>query len=449
HLMLDSEKKSVVVVNEKKQLLGMATLSDLARPAVIDEKLRADILSRTSLDYIIEAVNGTVELDCGNRSNGEIYVASYDNVDCAGKITVLSNNPERELQAIDAGAGMIIICGSECPPQVLARGRETDTTIILSPMHIYEVTRALGFAYPVEMVMTTDITTFGYNDYLDDLKRKINNSRYRSYPIVDAYNHIIGTISRYHVFQHANRNLILVDHNELTQSIMGAEEANILEIIDHHRIGGIKTASPVFFRNEQVGSCATIISEIFEEQNIPIPQDLAGLLCCAMISDTVNFRSVTCTETDRIQARKMAELAGLDIEELGPKILQAGTKLADKSVDAILNLDLKRFTIGKKKIAVGQANIISYDSIASLKNKMNDHLRQFSLTNGLNMCMMIFSMIDGTGSYVLCQGNDAGLVKEAFEDVMVNVDDFIFLPKIMSRKLQIIPRLTRTIEERG
>ncbi len=145
----------------------------------------------------------------------------------------------------------------------------------------------------------------------------------------------------------------------------------------------------------------------------------------------------------------MADLAGLDLQDLGPKILQAGTRLANKSVEAILNLDLKRFTIEKKKIAVGQANIANFDSIVSLKNKMNEHLERYASGNGLNMCMMIFSLIDGTGSYVLVQGSDARMVREAFEDDMVEVDDFIFLPKIMSRKLQIIPRLTRTIEERG
>lgn len=449
-LMVDNGKKSVSVVDEKKQLLGMASLSDMTRAAVVDVQFRAELMRNTTLEYIVNGVQGTVVLDNGNTSNGEIYVASYDNLDCDGKITILSNNLERELQAIDRGARLMIICGDQCAAEVKEKAEKAGITVILTSMSIFEVTQVLPFSYPVSMVMTAagDLVTFSYDDYIDDVKRKINNSRFRSYPVVDSYRHVIGMISRYHVLKPTNRNLILVDHNELTQSIDGADQANILEIIDHHRIGGIKTASPVTFRNEQVGSCATIISEIFEEKGVDIPQDLAGMLCCAMISDTVNFRSVTCTEKDREQAQKMAQLAGLDIEELGPKILQAGTKLSNKSVEAILNLDLKRFSIHKKKIAVGQVNIANFDSIVSLKNKMNEYLKTFVVNNGLDMCMMVFSMIDGTGSYVLCQGSEAGLVTEAFDEIMVMVDDFIFLPKIMSRKLQIIPKITRVIEER-
>lgn len=447
--MIDHDKKVVAVVDGKNRLLGIASMSDLTKPAVIDYEKRARLLSETDISYIIHGISGHVLIDNGNNSNGQIYVASYDNLNCQDKITVLSNNPERELQALERGAKVMIICGDNCPEEVVELARKKKVTLLLTDLHIYEVTRALDFAYPIEFVMSSDITTFGYDDFVDDVKRKINNSRFRSYPIVDSYQHIIGMISRYHVFKHANRNLILVDHNELSQSIEGAEQANILEIIDHHRIGGIKTASPVTFRNEQTGSCATIIAEIFGEKDVEIPKDLAGLLCCAIISDTVNFRSITCTEKDREQAARLAEIADLSIDELAPNILKAGTKLSNKSVDAILNLDLKRFTIAKNKIAVGQANIANFESIMGLKERMNEHLQMYADSNGLAICMMVFSLIDGTGSYVLAKGEASYLVTEAFEDIKLDVDEFIFLPKVMSRKLQIIPRLTEVAEERG
>ncbi len=447
--MIDNHKKVIAIVDEKKRLLGISSISDLTKPVVLDSKLSANLLARTDISYIVDGVKGRLLVDGGNKSNGEVYVASFDNLDCLDKIAVLSNNPEREMQALHAGARVMIVCGDSCPKEVEDMARQKGVSLILTDLHIYNVIRALDFAYPIEFVMTTEVTTFNYDDYIDDVKRKINNSRFRSYPIIDAYQHVIGMVSRYHVFQHSNRNLILVDHNELSQSIEGAEQANILEIIDHHRIGGIKTASPVTFRNEQTGSCATIITEIFEEKGVEIPTDLAGLLCCAILSDTVNFRSVTCTDKDKVQAEKMARIAGLDMEELGPKILTAGTKLANRSVDSILNLDLKRFTVGKNQIAVGQANIASFESIVPIKDAMNKHLSEYAKGNGLSICMMVFSLIDGTGSYVLSQGDASYLVGEAFEDLGLDVDGFTFLPKVMSRKLQIIPRITEIVEGRG
>jgi manganese-dependent inorganic pyrophosphatase len=298
------------------------------------------------------------------------------------------------------------------------------------------------------MVMSTELTTFNYDDYLDEVKIKINNSRFRAYPILDRHGHVIGLLSRFHVLKHAARNLILVDHNEFNQSLDGAEEANILEIVDHHRIGGIKTASPVFFRNERTGSCATIITEIFEEKGVEIPEDLAGLLCCAIISDTVNFRSVTCTQKDIDQCKKMAEIAHLDIEELGPNILRAGASLKNKTMESILHHDLKRFKIAKMNIAVGQNNIESFEAIVVIREKMNNLLDDFARNNNLNIVIMVFSLIDGTGSYLLYKGEDEMIVRYAFEDIAVNVDGYMFLPKVMSRKQQIIPRITAAAEER-
>ena len=203
--------------------------------------------------------------------------------------------------------------------EVLKLAKENNCNLVVCNKSIYDVVKYTYFATSIDQIMTTDLITFQYDDYVDDVKAIINKSRFRSYPILDKRNNVVGTISRYHVLRHTNRNLILVDHNEFSQSIEGAEEANILEIIDHHRLGGIKTATPVYFRNEETGCCATIISKIFQEKNVRIPKDLAGLLCCAIISDTVNFKSVTCTKDDIDQANYLAELAKLDLEEIGPK----------------------------------------------------------------------------------------------------------------------------------
>jgi len=447
-LMKESHVKSVIVTDENRQLLGMATLSDITEPIVYDLKKKNELLRNTSIESIAEVIEARIIVNCGNTSNGKIYVVSGQHFDCNERLCIVSDNVERQRQAIKQGARVLIIAGTFYDEKIAELARANECSLLLTDMSIYMISREVDYAVPIKMVMTTELTTFNYDDYLDEVKIKINKSRFRAYPILDRHGHVIGLLSRFHVLKHAARNLILVDHNEFAQSLDGAEEANILEIVDHHRIGGIKTASPVFFRNERTGSCATIITEIFEEKGVEIPEDLAGLLCCAIISDTVNFRSVTCTQKDIDQCRKMAEIAHLDIEELGPKILRAGASLKNKTMESILHHDLKRFKIGKKNIAVGQNNIESFEAIVGIREKMNNLLTEFAKNNNLNIVIMVFSLIDGTGSYLLYKGEDEMIVRYAFDDIAVNVDGYMFLPKVMSRKQQIIPRITTAAEER-
>ena len=446
NLMSENDVKVAVIADNHRHLLGVITVSDITEVLVVDRARKEAMLSQTELKAIAEVLDGRIVADHGNSSNGEVYVASIRYTHYENKIVVVSDATNKQKEAITHGAKILVICGEDCDQEVIDTANEYGCSIILSSLNLYETVKEIDLAIPVSLVMTENVITFSYDDYMDDVKIKINKSRFRSYPVLDRHQHVIGMISRFHMFQHANRNLIMVDHNEITQSIDGADQANIIEIIDHHRIGGIKTASPVFFRNEQTGSCSTIITEMFDEKDIEIPPDLAGMLCCAIISDTVNFHSVTCTQKDIDTAERLAKIAGMDVKELGPQILRSGAKLENKSVDAILHHDFKRFEIGKLKVAVGQTNIVNFEAIVTLKEKMNEHLHSFAANNGLNICMMVFSLIDGTGSYVLVQGEDRKLVEYAFEDISVNVDGYMFLPQVMSRKLQIIPKITEAAE---
>jgi manganese-dependent inorganic pyrophosphatase len=445
-IMNDNHKKVIAVTDDHRHLLGVATVSDMTKPIVIDQPLKERLLQQVTPQQLAVVLQATIHHDGGNRSNGKVYVASYYNMDFRDKIVVVSNNPAKQREVIKGGAAVVIICGSGCQPEVIEAARQTDTTVMVTALDIYEATREIDLAIPVSLVMTTGLTVFRYDDLIDDVKQKIIKSRYRSYPILDARDHVVGMLSRYHIFKHASRNVILVDHNELSQAVDGAEEANIMEIIDHHRIGGIKTGGPVVFRNEPVGCCSTIITEMFEEKGVEIPEDLAGMLCCAIISDTMNFKSVTCTEKDRATARKLAGIAGLDLEDIARRILEAGASLANRSVADIFTHDLKYYTINRRRVAVGQNNVVNFESFAALRDKMNAHLGQFSQSNAIDICMMVFSLIDGSGSYVLVQGPEAAKAMEGFADIAVNVDGFTFLPKIMSRKLEIIPTVTEALE---
>ena len=261
------KKKVAAVTDEGRHLLGVVSVSDIMKPLVTDLKRKAELLAATPLSSIVEVLEAEVVYDSGLKNNGEIYIPSYEKRNCDGKIVILPQHSDRIMMSLENGARLLIISG-HCPAGVREKAEEVGCTVLATPQEVYEIAHDIDLAIPVKLVMSDEITTFKYDDYLDDVKVKINKSRFRSYPIIDTNEHVVGMISRFHVLQHPNRNLILVDHNELGQSIDGAEEANIMEIIDHHRIGGIKTAKPVVFRNEQTGSCATIIATIFWEKNI-------------------------------------------------------------------------------------------------------------------------------------------------------------------------------------
>lgn len=447
--MREHNRKVIAIVDDKRRFLGMATTSDIIKPLIPNQNKSVELIRDTPIEDIASFLQGQlIYKDDVQRSNGRLHVITglYDD-SCEDKIVITHDDSDLHKVAINNKAATLIsIYTDKFSDDVLKLAKEKGCNLVTCNLSINDVCKYTYFATSIDKLMTTDLITFQYDDYIDDVKTVINKTRFRSYPIIDKRNNVIGTISRYHVLRHSNRNLILVDHNEFSQSIEGAEEANILEIIDHHRIGGIKTPTPVYFRNEQVGCCATIISKIFQENELKIPDDLAGLLCCAIISDTVNFKSVTCTKEDIQQAEYLADLAGLDLKKIGPKILAAGAALEDKTCDFIFRNDLKQFEINKNKVSVGQCNIVDYESIVPLKEQMLTIMRNYAKDSNSNIVMMVFSLIDGSGSYILAEGQGARKLDNVFRRKGEFVDDFVFLRNIISRKQQLIPMVSDVLE---
>ncbi len=447
--MIANNKKVIGVVDEKNMIVGMATLSDIINPTMYDKDKCASLIAKTSLDDIATYLNAEIIYAPEEvHSNGHLHIlASLSDIDCQDEIVLTTDETRFQRKAIEEGAGIVICSKTEKVAEgIIEMAQSRGCAVLTCDKGIYDLTGEIYLAVKVKNIMTTRLTFFYQDDYVDDVKVTINKSRYRSYPVLDTRNHIIGTISRYHVFKSANRNLILVDHNELAQSIEGAEDANIIEIIDHHRVGGIKTSSPIFFRNERVGCCATIITKIFLENNVEIPEDLAGLLCCAIISDTVNFKSVTCTQEDIDIAHYLAEKSGLDVDVVGPNILKAGARLTNKSCSSIFHNDLKQFVIGKTRVSVSQTNVVNLEAILAIRDEMNSLMAGYVRDSGMNIVMMVFSLIDGSGSYVLVQGNEAKKLTESLNKNGVIVDGFVFLPGYISRKSQIIPLITDALQ---
>jgi len=313
-------------------------------------------------------------------------------------------------------------------------------------MDLITVTQAITQAISIGLIMTSDLVTFNLYDYLDDVKEIISKSRFRQYPIVDNTQRVVGMISRYHLLNAVKKRVILVDHNEMSQSIEGVETADIIEIIDHHRLGDITTDLPVYFRNEICGSCSTIISELFEEYDVVIPADYAGLMVSAIISDTLNFHSPTSTKKDYNQAVKLAKIADVDLEELGEEIMTISASLESKNASEIVNTDIKEFNISSYKLAVGQVNVLTREDLVTVHEEVIAYMDSYCLAHRLDMVAMMFSLIDGSGSYLLTVGRDSGLLLEAFSKYIVQEKEFIFLPDIISRKQQVLPIISKHLQ---
>ncbi|MBQ6654809.1 MAG: putative manganese-dependent inorganic diphosphatase [Erysipelotrichaceae bacterium] len=451
-LMKDAKKKVIAVLDEENDLVGMATISDISKPLIDDEVGTAKIIGAINIGCLAAFLNAEL-LHQGSqpRSNGQIILAMSAKTldqDCRDRIVITTDNAELQKKAISGGAAVLMLAeGARPSEEILVLAQKHGCSVIVSDLSGYRLAQRIYYAAPISMIMSTKLKIFRCDDYIDDVKQVINKSRFRSYPVLDSRNHVVGMLSRYHLFKHASRNLILVDHNELSQSIEGVEEASVLEIIDHHRLGGIKTAGPITVRFERVGCCATIITEMFREKEVEIPEDLAGLLCCAIISDTVNFHSVTCTKKDIDTAGYLAELGNIDLDDLGPKILAAGASLSNRSCHAIFHNDLKIFMVSRTQVAVAQSNVVDFESALVIRDEMKKLMKNYAQDSGCGIVMMSFTLIDGSGSYVLSEGREVRRISEMLRKNGSEVDGFTFLPGVISRKQQIIPMITDALEE--
>jgi manganese-dependent inorganic pyrophosphatase len=287
------------------------------------------------------------------------------------------------------------------------------------------------------------LVSFDTEDFVDEIKDVMLETRYRSYPVIDKGHKVIGTISRYHLISQNRKKVILVDHNEKTQSVHGLEDAEVLEIIDHHRIADIQTGNPIYFRNEPVGSTSTIVASIFFENGIRPSKKTAGLLCSAIISDTLLFKSPTSTNVDRHMLKRLAEIANIDVESFAREMFKAGTSLKDRTVDEIFHQDFKVFTINSLKIGISQISTMDLEGFTDMKNNMVTLMEKKALENGFNLIVFMLTDILKGGSELLVAGKDKELVMRAF-NVKLNGPS-VYLPEILSRKKQVIPPLTAAI----
>ena len=451
-LMLDNDKKVIAIVKNGNTLVGLATISGITNGILSVAQNRYDLMKQTPLDCITETLMGELVVRPRDyHPSGIITVASGILVDkefigYQDQIVITSSREESQLKAIHTGAALIVVTlATEISNEVMIAATKNNCAIIVTTLDIFTTSQLITQAIPIYLIMTTNLVTFNYFDYLDDVKAIIPKSRFRSYPVVDSNNELKGLISRYHLWGHDRKQIILVDHNETTQSIEGIEQADVIEIVDHHRIGDIQTNTPVTFRNEIVGSCATIIAKMYRESGIEIEKKIAGILCGAIISDTMHFNSPTCTEEDRNIAYELATIAELDIENFSEELYLASASLAGKTISEIVHTDLKEFNIDSYRITVSQLNIIDPETIQSIKDETLEYLENLCVSNRYDLSIIVFTDIKEKGSYFLSAGKDIHLFELAFSNKLKEKNGLVFIENMMSRKQQFIPALAKAI----
>lgn len=454
-IMKEDMLQTLPIVDDEGYLTGLITVEDIAKSYmdVYDSCVIAN--SWTPFRNIVETLNGEMlNGDIDERvSSGKCLIAaanpdlmeSYIEKD---DIVILGNRYESQLCAIEMGARCIIVCdGAKVSFTISKLAEENGCFIIRTPYDTFTASRMIHQSIPIGFFMKQKhLVTFGRGEFLDDIRETMTKKRYRDFPILDWNGKYFGMISRRSLLGARKKKLILVDHNEPTQAVDGIEEAQIMEIIDHHRIGSIETMGPVFFRNQPLGCTATIIFQMFQEYNVKIPQKIAGLLCSAILSDTLIFRSPTCTQVDKDAAEKLSEIAGIVPEEYAAKMFQAGSNLSVKSPEEIFYQDFKKFELGDIILGVGQINSMTSKELEAIKDKMNPYLQKALSEHEVEMIYFMLTDIMEESTELLCAGNGAReLALQAFS--LPQDTEQIVLKHTVSRKKQVIPALLIALQE--
>ena len=450
-------------VTKENVLEGLITIGDIAKSyfQVYDSTILAT--AQTRYQNIVDTLDGTML--CGNEHayfmKGKVVVGSANPETMEqfledDDLVIMGNRYDAQICALESNASCIVIAGSpQVPKTIVKMAEEKHCVLITTDYDTYTAARLINQSMPISYFMTREhLITFNSDDYIDEIREVMASKRHRDFPILDKDGYYLGMISRRNLLGAKGKQVILVDHNEKNQAVAGIENAEILEIIDHHRLGTIQTMSPVFFRNQPLGCTATIIYQMYQEAGIKVEPKIAGLLCSAIVSDTLLFRSPTCTPVDEMAARALADIAGIDIEKYAMEMFSAGSNLKDKSDEEIFYQDFKRFTSGKVTIGVGQITSLNGGELDKLKGRMEAFMEKALENNGLDMIFFMLTNILTETTELICEGQGAlQLAGKAFhQDIELLEEEglkepVLRLPGVVSRKKQLIPELMLAEQE--
>jgi len=426
--------------NKVKGVIGLGDLTSIFME-VSDEDLvkRHEVLYSNLVDILGgRQIGGSYNYE---KLSGSLYLGTNfpENAEITDKDVVITGRVDNAWRlAFEYDFGCIILTNAAVP-----KGLENAKCAVLCVEHsMYKAISLISHAISLGSLMNPDddIITFSEDNYLDDVADVMRIAKHRNFPVVNKDGELFGIVSRRHLMSYQGKRVILIDHNERSQSVEGLEQAEIMEIIDHHRLADVQTESPLYIRSEPVGCTATIINKMYREYDVEMPCDIAGIMLSAILSDTLMFSSPTCTPADKTAAEALAAIAGVDITEYGRKMFQAGTSIEDYSVEEILDMDCKRFTFGKDTAYISQVNTLDFASLANRLDEMLAKMNEFYQEKACGLVMLMITDIVAGGSEILAVGKAKELLWTAFG--MKIHESHIFLPGIVSRKSQIVPVLT-------
>lgn len=453
-LMKDLNVVTLPITDENNFLTGLINIGDITKSYMevydsrilsnahtkyrnIIETLEAEMLVGDPEEYFTE---GKVLIAAANPDLMESYIEPHD-------LVILGNRYESQLCAIEMNADCIIVCeGASVSMTIKKLAEEKNCVIISTPHDTYTVARLMNQSMPISYFMKRHgLTTFHMDDFTDQIKEVMAKKRYRDFPILGHDGSYVGMISRRNLLNSARKQVIMVDHNEKSQAVDGIENAEILEIIDHHRLRSVETISPVFFRNQPLGCTATIVYQMYQEAGIELDKQTATLLCCAIISDTLMYRSPTCTAVDKAAGEALAKIAGINVQKLAGDMFRAGSNLSSKETSEIFEQDFKTFVMNEITFGVGQVNSMNQEELVELKQRLYPYMEKQLKQSGLQMLFFMLTDIVQESTELLYVGSNAQeLIRDAM-GVEPRGDSFI-LRGVVSRKKQLIPAIMTVLQ---
>ena len=443
--LMQADKISVLpVANEDGTLHGMLSAGDVANYDMLS--VYDPVVPAVPVYNLLSVLEGRILNDSGHlrdEISGKVVIAlptCRENLlfSDPNNIVVCGDQPDMIRRALEIGVNCIIVCQAEVPQELLET--KQDTCIISTPYDSYQAVRLIWHAMPIARVCKSkEMVYFHLDDYIDDVKNTVLESRFRAYPILDEEERVVGMLSRYHLLRPRRKQVVLMDHNEKSQSVEGLDQAEILEIVDHHRLADIQTKNPIRVRNEPVGSTTTIVACMYQEKGLMPSTKMAGLMAAAIVSDTVMFKSPTCTQLDIDVANRMARIANISLEELGTAIFAASCG-DDKSVESMLRTDYKEFQIAGHNLAVSQVTCMDSDRLLQRKEEFLEAMRQTRVNNRLDSVVLMITDVLLDGTQLLFVGDEDSICQAL--NIENEGENCAFLPKVMSRKKQVIPMLS-------
>ena len=456
-LMMEKSIVSLPIKDKEGQLEGLITIGDIAKTYM--DTTDSYLLSRAKTQYkrIAETIAGTVieGNEHGYFVKGKVVVGIgtpevLQSIVEDDDLVIIGDREDAQLICIEQNCSCLIVTnGFEISQEVLEAANAKDVVVISTPYDTFTVSRLINQSMPIKFFMTKEnIVHFELDDYVDDVRDTVAKIRHRDFPIVDENQNYVGMFSRRNLMNTRKKQVILVDHNEKSQAVTNIDEAEILEIIDHHRIGSLETMAPVYFRNQPLGCTGTIIYQMYQEKGVEVSEQMAGLMCAAILSDTLVFRSPTCTAIDKSAAKCLAEIAGIDIDEFAQKMFEAGSDFSNKTEDEILNQDFKIFHSGDYTFGVSQISALARTELDKVQARITPLMEKMQVDKKIDMYFVMLTDILDESTYLIYTGQEAAAIAASAYSQPQNGQG-LMLKGVVSRKKQLIPELINAINERA